>query len=366
MSKEFKICLCYFVALLAFVIVRMLNLYGVFSSIKGWNNEILLSLIIQVVCLIILPYFIYKILTREKIKTSLKFFGYKKISFKSVIICVLLGIIAYLMNICVSTIFNGILEHFNYFPRTQYVEEVLKYSNWGYFLLGIFLSAVLPAICEEFLHRGFLLRGIEDNHNFTTALIYSSILFGLFHLNIYQTFYAIFLGFLMGYLVKISGSIFPAMIIHFMNNAINIYFTFAQETNKLGANLFKDLSNFLTTNYTVAFISLSAVICLILALFVYLIFALLNEEKLKKQGHHISTIDLILVMMSSKVVDEKTDIDFVALTEDEKLIYKIKSHLATCFPKKKSNSTFKDKIFLYCSMFLGIIVTVFTFLWGVM
>ena len=49
----------------------------------------------------------------------------------------------------------------------------------------MFLVAVLPAIGEEFLHRGIVLQGIK-HMGFKKAIVLSSLLFGLVHFNIQQ------------------------------------------------------------------------------------------------------------------------------------------------------------------------------------
>ena len=96
--------------------------------------------------------------------------------------------------------------------------------------------AVLPGIFEEIVHRGILLKGYTKEIGVKRALIYSSILFGLMHLNVGQVFYATIMGLLIGITVIVSGSIFPAMIVHFVNNAINIYLVYAAHNQLVGYN----------------------------------------------------------------------------------------------------------------------------------
>ena len=94
------------------------------------------------------------------------------------------------------------------------------------FIVNVLLVAILPAVCEETTHRGLLLKGLSSL-GIRNSVIISSLLFGLMHLNINQFFYATVLGFVIALTVIISKNIFPAIIIHFMNNFLSVFFDFA-------------------------------------------------------------------------------------------------------------------------------------------
>jgi membrane protease YdiL (CAAX protease family) len=80
-------------------------------------------------------------------------------------------------------------------------------------------------VCEEIAHRGMLFNGLSSLGT-KNAIIYSSILFGLMHLNISQFFYAAIIGAILAVLTIASGSIIPAMIVHFLNNFINVVISY--------------------------------------------------------------------------------------------------------------------------------------------
>lgn len=84
------------------------------------------------------------------------------------------------------------------------------------------LIAVSPAICEEALFRGFLLSSVRDRVSPAMAAAVTAIAFGLFHLSIYRLFGTTVLGLLMAALVLRSGSIWPAVWLHFLNNALAV------------------------------------------------------------------------------------------------------------------------------------------------
>ena len=103
----------------------------------------------------------------------------------------------------------------------QLTEAFLKTDSLSGLLLNLLLIAVLPAFCEELLFRGalmrFLLQCFYQKH---LAIWFSAVLFSLFHAQFYGFVPRMILGVLLGYMVWYSGSIWPGIVIHFINNAL--------------------------------------------------------------------------------------------------------------------------------------------------
>jgi membrane protease YdiL (CAAX protease family) len=89
---------------------------------------------------------------------------------------------------------------------------------------AIFLLAVLPSIVEEVIFRGAVLTGIRSRLKLLPALAFSSLLFGAVHMNVLQGAIVAILGLFFGILMVLSGSIFSAMLAHFVNNFSAIIF----------------------------------------------------------------------------------------------------------------------------------------------
>ncbi|MDD5087687.1 MAG: ABC transporter permease subunit [bacterium] len=87
-------------------------------------------------------------------------------------------------------------------------------------LAGLLLLAVLPAVCEEMLARGLLLRSFLPRFGVSGAVIFSAIAFGLLHLDLYRLLPTTLLGAVLGWIAVWSGSILPAMFAHALNNAL--------------------------------------------------------------------------------------------------------------------------------------------------
>jgi sodium transport system permease protein len=89
--------------------------------------------------------------------------------------------------------------------------------------IGVF--ALVPAICEEFAFRGFILSALERDHRTRSAILLSALMFGFLHvlLSLFQQLLnATLLGIVLGLLAVRSRSILPGLIFHFLNNAIAV------------------------------------------------------------------------------------------------------------------------------------------------
>jgi membrane protease YdiL (CAAX protease family) len=89
------------------------------------------------------------------------------------------------------------------------------------FVLAIFSTAIVPAICEEYLFRGAIL-GLLLPFGRTAAIIGSSVLFGFMHQNPLQLFYTVFMGVILGYIYVKTKSIWACVLLHFFNNLITV------------------------------------------------------------------------------------------------------------------------------------------------
>ena len=117
---------------------------------------------------------------------------------------------------------NGLLpvpELFSDLQKSQYdmIERFLQEQDS--ILPALFNIAVVPAICEEILFRGYILRSFERSMKVVTAILLSGFLFGLYHVQLQNLLPLATLGILMALLTWTSGSIWPAILAHFVNNA---------------------------------------------------------------------------------------------------------------------------------------------------
>ena len=101
----------------------------------------------------------------------------------------------------------------------------------GFGFVGVMLAvALLPAVFEEIIFRGLLLRGM-DCFGTVGAVLLCGGLFALYHQNPAQTVYQFCCGATFALVAIRSGSILPTVVSHFINNALIITLTkFGVET----------------------------------------------------------------------------------------------------------------------------------------
>lgn len=137
------------------------------------------------------------------------------------------GLVSYLAGLVLmtGTILVGMI--ITEFMTTVFPDEATNVANALYVsLVGnsfwetLFLTAVIPCIAEEMLFRGFLLTGFRSRFRVVYAILIVSAAFGLYHMSVVRFFTTALMGVALCCVVYYTGSIFPAILMHFYNNAI--------------------------------------------------------------------------------------------------------------------------------------------------
>ena len=138
------------------------------------------------------------------------------------------------------------------------IREGSSDSWWQYILV----YALLAAMCEEIAFRGFILTGLRQRFNAWTAILISSLLFALYHMNVFQALPAFVLGVVLAILAVRSKSILPSMLLHFLNNAavIGIALLPRAEVSAEPTSLQIVLHPFVTVPFTLAAMALLVVL----------------------------------------------------------------------------------------------------------
>ena len=364
----------YFLSLALFVVLRICGSCGLFSFL-GIYGSYFLSLFTQLGIILFVPLIIFTLSTRSKVRDVLKFCSFKKISWKVLLISFALGLVIFLLNNYVSSFFNSIIQAFGYKPSSGGGAELP--ATWWTLILDLICTAVLPAFAEEVLHRGLLLNGVSMM-GMKKSILISGALFGLFHLNIEQCFYAIIIGFFLGYLCYISCSIYPCIIVHFMNNATSVFLSFARDKGWAIGNV---LSYFVKSISQNTFLGL-VIYVLIFVLLVMIVLKMIkfimketfqytfvkNQKEITNQlirQNFYQEIDNIknnnMIVQQQRVfnIDFKDIFEFIQKNKDE-----IQQDDKEFFDNFKLD--FRAKILLWGSFALSIILTVMTFIWGLL
>lgn len=85
-------------------------------------------------------------------------------------------------------------------------------------VLVLFHVGLVPAICEEVLYRGYVMRAFEKSWGIWAAMVASGLLFGLYHVQLTNLLPLASIGMLLAFVTWVSDSIYPAMLAHLINN----------------------------------------------------------------------------------------------------------------------------------------------------
>lgn len=91
--------------------------------------------------------------------------------------------------------------------------------------LGILAIAIIGPILEEMLFRGAITSVLLKTYTPKKAIIYSALIFGIFHINPAQILTAFLLGLLLAWLFYKTHSLIPGILIHILNNSLSVYFS---------------------------------------------------------------------------------------------------------------------------------------------
>lgn len=337
----FKINIIYFVALLLVAIVFVLGYTGILQ------NDILTSFLIQVVIMFALPLLMYSLLMKKNIKDTFIDCGFKKITGKMIGISIILGFVLYFINSFVADAFYGIISMFGYETISS---STTSSFNYGMLLKDLILSCMLPGFCEEFLHRGIMLHAGKKHANTRYCLIVSSLLFGLTHLNIRQFFYAAILGFLMGAVTLSANSIIPSIIIHFMNNFLSNYFYYGTHLNWPLAKFVNFVENMFMNDLFIYVLASFVSISLLIVLYKYLVKQMFKER----------------VQREIQVIIKELKMEKLSIIQAQIKFNQINNLLKhKTLENKNIKTSFTDKIFLISSIILGVLITISSFIWGI-
>lgn len=134
-----------------------------------------------------------------------------------------MAVFGYAIVAFINVLWNSLLSRIG--TPSQPVLPAIKTGKQ--YILAVIFMAVTPAVVEEFLFRGVILRGYE-RFGELKAVVISGVLFGLLHMNLVDLPSIIFLGIMIGYVVVRTNSIFSGIVYHFTQNFLSISLLFLQ------------------------------------------------------------------------------------------------------------------------------------------
>jgi len=136
-----------------------------------------------------------------------------------------------LLGVLLVVVVQPVILYLGYFnsllpiPESWTDMQVSQYEMFEQFLktdgivwFGLFHIALIPALCEEILFRGYIFRAFQKSWGIMMAIVVSGFVFGIFHLQVPNLLPLASLGILLAVMTWLSRSLWPAIVAHFVNN----------------------------------------------------------------------------------------------------------------------------------------------------
>ncbi|MBI5326180.1 MAG: CPBP family intramembrane metalloprotease [Ignavibacteriae bacterium] len=100
-------------------------------------------------------------------------------------------------------------------------------------LKALAIGAVVPALSEEFLFRGFYQRSLEEELKPYLAILISGLIFAVVHINPINIIPLISIGIYLGVIAYGTKSLIIPILLHFLNNAIAVVIMYTPSLSSL-------------------------------------------------------------------------------------------------------------------------------------
>ncbi|HEX8516658.1 MAG TPA: CPBP family intramembrane glutamic endopeptidase [Bacteroidia bacterium] len=126
----------------------------------------------------------------------------------------------------------------------ELTEAFTKGTSVETLLLNLFVVAFMAALSEEIFFRGIFQKvAIECFRNKHAGVWLGAIIFSAFHMQFFGFFPRMLMGAYLGYLFLWSGSLWPGIVAHFVNNGLAVFLvwlinrgTISVDVDKVGIN----------------------------------------------------------------------------------------------------------------------------------
>jgi uncharacterized protein len=171
---------------------------------------------------------VYLVAIRLRNKNFLEECRFKGLPWNKALASGVLGV----SGLAVSSI---LLAGLSLFLDTAYLEHM---ANMELILGGnkllVFLSVgIVAPIVEEVIFRGLVFRELERSLRVRAVVVIQALLFGVYHFNLAQGLYTVFLGIVLGLALVWTKSIWAPIIIHMVNNSVSFAFSLVGAENSV-------------------------------------------------------------------------------------------------------------------------------------
>lgn len=120
---------------------------------------------------------------------------------------------------------NNLITISNLSVVSEAYEETMKMLYTPPLAIQLLCLGLLIPVCEELVFRGLLFKRLRQQTSFLQAALYSSLVFGLLHVNLVQMLYGFILGMMLSYLYEKFGSVKAPILAHIAMNCFSVLAT---------------------------------------------------------------------------------------------------------------------------------------------
>lgn len=195
--------------MVVFVMFAYLYLGSVLEMKYGFGGIFGIQMIIFVLPLL------YVLYTKRSI---LQTYSFRKTKFMNFVAALFMGCGAMLIGIILTSFVSMLFPTEAKMVSSGLMNELMSDNE----LLTFAVVALTPAVCEEMLFRGFLFSAFRGRYKIVVSVLLTAVIFGVYHMSIVRFFTTALLGAALAVIVYYSDSIFPAMMMHAINNGIAV------------------------------------------------------------------------------------------------------------------------------------------------
>lgn len=151
--------------------------------------------------------------------------GLKKISNNWIALSVIIGIIAIPLSSLIANLLQNTLNLSTENPQLPFLVPD-NLSVMGMIIMAILVGLIVPFV-EELFFRGIIYSWLRNRFNIGVGILISSAIFGLVHVDLAVAGTAFVLGIILGLVFEYSKSLWASVIIHSINNGIQILILYA-------------------------------------------------------------------------------------------------------------------------------------------
>jgi len=226
-----------------FSLLAIFLVYIIYGTIEPKNlGSMRIMLVATSLGLFLIPSLILPISEKSSITT---FYGFKKVKPNLLLLTILLIVVSmpfleWTVAVNEKMVLPDALKWVEDWMRQKEEETktvtlmLLDMKNISDLIVNLLMIAVIPAIAEELIFRGALQRSLTKiSQNPHVAIWMTAFIFSAIHFQFFGFLPRFLMGAAFGYLYFWSGSLWYAMIAHFLNNAYAVCIAWYMQKNNI-------------------------------------------------------------------------------------------------------------------------------------